>query len=97
MSLSYRKTKGKEAELTYRYFISSANLSDVQLAEAVRAHWHVENSLHWVLDVSMKKDACQIYQNHAAENWSLLRHLSLNMLRAEPSKAAYQQNRNELG
>ncbi|MFN3900049.1 MAG: ISAs1 family transposase [Alishewanella aestuarii] len=88
MSLSYRKIKGKEAELTYRYFISSAKLSEVQLADAVRAHWHVENSLHWVLDVSMKEDACQIYQNHAAENWSLLRHLSLNMLRAEPSKGS---------
>lgn len=48
-------------------------VSTNEFAEAVRAHWHVENSLHWVLDVSMKEDACQIYQNHAAENWSLLR------------------------
>ncbi|TPE63079.1 ISAs1 family transposase [Shewanella sp. LC2] len=88
MSLSYRKTKGKEAELTYRYFISSANLSETQLAEAVRAHWHVENSLHWVLDVPILCGMVLIYQNHAAENWSLLRHLSLNMLRAEPSKGS---------
>ena len=88
MNLSYREVKGKKSELTYRYYISSAKLNEVQLAEAVRAHWAVENSLHWVLDVSMKEDACQIYQNHAAENWSILRQWSLNMLRAEPSKGS---------
>ena len=52
------------------------------------AHWGIENSLHWVLDVSMSEDKCQIYQNHAAENWAMLRQLSLNMLRAEPSKGS---------
>ncbi|MCU7998145.1 transposase, partial [Shewanella sp. SM78] len=47
-----------------------------------------ENSLHWVLDVSMKEDSCQIYQHHGAENWAMLRQISLNMLRAEPSKGS---------
>ena len=40
----------------------------------------------WVLDVSMQEDACQIYKDHAAENLACLRHLALNMLRAEPTK-----------
>ena len=60
-------------------------LSEQQLADAVRAHWAIENSLHWVLDVSMREDNCQIYQDHGAENWAMLRHLVLNMIRAEPS------------
>ena len=58
------------------------------MADAVRAHWSVENSLHWVLDVSLREDDCQIHQNHGAENWSMLRHMALNMLRAESSKGS---------
>lgn len=88
MSISFRQVKGKTPELTYRYHISSAQLSEQKLADAVRAHWGIENSLHWVLDVSMGEDQCQIYQNHGAENWAMLRQLSLNMLRAEPSKGS---------
>jgi len=88
MSMSFRQQQGKAPELTYRYHISSAPLSEKQLAEAVRSHWAVENSLHWVLDVSMGEDDCQIHQNHGAENWSMLRHLALNMLRAESSKGS---------
>ncbi|MDX1533037.1 MAG: ISAs1 family transposase, partial [Nitrosopumilaceae archaeon] len=88
MSVSYRQVKGKQEELTYRYHISSAELSEREMADAVRAHWSVENSLHWVLDVSLREDDCQIHQNHGAENWSMLRHMALNMLRAESSKGS---------
>lgn len=86
MSLSFRVVKGKEPELTYRYHISSALLTEAQLAKAVRSHWAIENNLHWVLDVSMGEDDCQIYQNHGAENLATLRQIALNMLRAESSK-----------
>ncbi len=88
MSMSFRQQKGKAPELMYRYHISSAELTEQQLAEAVRAHWAVENSLHWVLDVCMAEDACQIYQDHGAENWAMLRQAALNMLRSEPSKGS---------
>lgn len=52
---------------------------------AVREHWGIE-SMHWVLDVTMGEDACQISKGHGAENLSCLRHMSLNMLRSEPTK-----------
>ena len=78
--------KGKEPELNYRYHISSALLTEEQLAKAVRSHWAIENNLHWVLDVSLGEDDCQIYQNHGAENLATLRQMALNMLRAEPSQ-----------
>jgi cytochrome b involved in lipid metabolism len=42
--------------------------------------------MHWVLDVNMNEDACQIYRGHGAENLSCLRHMTLNMLRAEKTK-----------
>jgi len=82
---NYRATKGKEPELEYRYYISSAELTPEQAGNAIRAHWGIE-SMHWILDVSMREDACQIYRENAAENLAGLRHMSLNMLRAEPTK-----------
>lgn len=60
-------------------------MSAEQAASAVREHWGIE-SMHWVLDVTMAEDACQIYKDHGAENLSCLRHIGLNMLRAEPTK-----------
>lgn len=78
--------KGKELEMNYRYHTSSASLTELQLAKAVRGHWAIENNPHWVLDVSMGEDDCQIYQNHEAENLATLREVALNMLRAEPSQ-----------
>lgn len=88
MSLSFRLLPNKEPELTYRYYISSKDLSEQQFGNAVRSHWAIENNLHWVLDVSMNEDNCQVYQNHGADNLSTLRHIALNMLRAESTQAS---------
>ncbi|MCM0151465.1 ISAs1 family transposase, partial [Photobacterium galatheae] len=82
---NYRAAKGKESELEYRYYISSAELTPEQAGNAIRAHWGIE-SMHWILDVSMREDACQIYRENAAENLAGLRHMALNMLRAELTK-----------
>lgn len=86
--MGYRQEKGKAPSLEYRYYISSANLDEDSFAKAVRGHWGIENSLHWVLDATMKEDKSQIYRENAAENWAILRQLSLNMLRAEPTKVS---------
>ena len=85
MITSFRTEKGKPVSMEYRYYISSKIMSAEQVASAVREHWSIE-SMHWVLDVSMQEDACPIYKDHAAENLACLRHLALNMLRAEPTK-----------
>ena len=86
VALSYRQTKQGKESLEYRYYISSAKLSKARFANAVRSHWAVENSLHWVLDVSMKEDECQIYRGNAADILSGARKLALNMLRAETTR-----------
>ena len=70
-----------------RYFISSLRGSAQQLAEAARKHWGIENSLHWVLDVTMNEDQSRVRKNHAPENLALLRRLALNLIKkAKPPK-----------
>lgn len=86
ISMGYRQEKGKEPSLEYRYYISSAELTEKKFSKAVRLHWSVENSLHWVLDLTMNEDACQIYKDNSAENLAIMRQVSLNMLQQENSK-----------
>jgi predicted transposase YbfD/YdcC len=89
VAIGYRRDKksGQES-LDYRYYISSAELTRDRFAAAVRGHWGIENSLHWVLDASMNEDACQIYRGDGAEIMACMRHIALNMLRSETTKKA---------
>ncbi|QUM91385.1 ISAs1 family transposase [Moritella sp. 36] len=73
VAIGYRQVKGGKASLDYRYYISSANLTENGFAKAVRGHWLIENSLHWVLDATMNEDNCQIYRENGAENLACLR------------------------
>ena len=80
---SLRVVGDKESELEQRYYISSRTLSAEELAAAVRAHWGVENRLHWVLDVSFSEDASTLRKDNAPQNLSLLRKIALNIIRAD--------------
>ncbi len=68
-----------------RYYISSLASNATKVAEAVRTHWSIENSLHWVLDVSFDEDACRIRSYHAPQNMTLLRQIALNLLGQDKS------------
>ncbi|MBW9586248.1 ISAs1 family transposase [Escherichia coli] len=70
----------KEPEMTVRYYISSADLTAEKFATAIRNHWHVENKLHWRLDVVMNEDDCRIRRGNAAELFSGIRHIAINIL-----------------
>ena len=70
---SIRIVGGQESDLERRYFISSRDLTAAELASAVRAHWGVENRLHWVLDVSFGEDGRALSKDNAPQNLSLLR------------------------
>lgn len=69
-----------------RYFISSAFMSGKRFAEAVRGHWAIENSLHWVLDVTFDEDHSRTRKRRIADNLSWLRRFAISLLKRHPSK-----------
>jgi predicted transposase YbfD/YdcC len=62
-------------------------------ARYLRAHWGVENSLHWCLHVVFAEDASRIRTPQAAQNFSCLRRLALNLLRQHPGKESLKMKR----
>lgn len=86
---SHRTVKG-QTSVECRYFISSRACKAQEMARLIRAHWGIENGLHWVLDMSWGEDACQVRDRHAAHNLALLRKITLNLAR---QAATYQGKR----
>lgn len=73
------------------YGITSLGLKEIgalELLETVRGHWAVENKLHWCLDVQDREDWCRVRVKNAAENFSRLRRLTMNLLRQDTSSKA---------
>lgn len=82
---SVRVCKG-ETSTERRFYISSLGAEAVEFARAVRGHWSIENSLHWSLDVSFGEDQCRVRIGNAAENFAILRHLALNILKGDTTQ-----------
>lgn len=66
-----------------RYYITSLKSSPEQALQAIRSHWGVENSMHWVLDVAFREDDCRTRKGHAAENFAIARTIAMNLLKNE--------------
>jgi predicted transposase YbfD/YdcC len=69
-----------------RYFISSLSPDARKIGEGIRAHWGIENSLHWILDTAFNEDQSRVRSGNAAENLSIIRKVALNMVKKAPRK-----------
>ena len=79
---------GEESTVERRFFISSLPAGAKLLLRAVRGHWGIENKLHWVLDIAFREDECRVRTGNGAQNFAVLRHIALNLLKREKTLKA---------
>lgn len=76
---------GNDVSTEKSYFIASIESDANLFAKAVRNHWGIENGLHWTLDMAFREDESRIRKGHAPENFAVLRHIALNLIKSETS------------
>ena len=79
------RRKGAEVKVERRYFLSSLPLDPARMAGLVRGHWAIENSLHWVMDVTFGEDRNRTRLKRAAQNLALMRRLAFNICKLDSS------------
>ena len=75
------------------YFLSSLPADAERILNATRAHWSVENTFHWTLDVTFAEDASRVRLDNAPENFAVIRHIAFNLLKRHPSKSSLKRKR----
>lgn len=83
--ISKREIKGVTSE-EKRYYISSLKQDVIKISKAIRSHWAVENSLHWILDVTCRDDDSRIRKGNAPQNIAIVKHMALNILQKAKQK-----------
>lgn len=86
------KKSGKES-LETRFFISSLEPDPKALLDAVRAHWGIENNLHWCMDVIFDEDRCKTRKDRSPLNLAIIRHAAFNILKADKTKGSLRRKR----
>jgi predicted transposase YbfD/YdcC len=80
-----------------RFYLSSLEKDALEHNKIIRSHWSIENSLHWVLDVTFSEDRSRVRQGYGAENLALRRRLTVSLLKGEPSGQSLPQKRYRAG
>ena len=81
-----RTERSGKIEHERRYYLSSAKLDAKTFAYAVRAHWGIENRLHWVLDVVFHDDLARLRTGHGPQNMAVVKHMTMNLVRNPKDK-----------
>lgn len=84
---------GERIQKETAYYITSLNEDARAVLEATRNHWSIENSLHWVMDVTFREDDMRIRQGNSSQNMIVLRHIALDILKKDTSKGSLKQKR----
>jgi predicted transposase YbfD/YdcC len=71
------------SSIQVRYYLSSSSANAQRFLEMTRAHWSIENSLHWVLDIAFREDESRLRKDNGAENFAIIRRIALNLLKQE--------------
>ncbi len=87
------RTRARETSVEQRFYLTSLKADAPEFAHAVRNHWGIEKGLHWTLDVPFREEQSRLRKGHGAENFAVLRHITLNLLRQEPSKKSMPRKR----
>ncbi len=87
MILSERQI-GEEREVQDRYYITSLESDAKKILQAKRSYWGIENCLHWVLDITFNEDHSRVRKDNAPQNFAILRHMALNLLKLETTVKA---------
>jgi len=93
---SQREIAGKISNET-RFYITSLALKAEAVGPMVRAHWAIENSLHWVMDMVFRDDECRIRTSNAPTNFATCRHIAYNLYRKAPGKDSIRLRRKTAG
>src|SRR3954447_388524 len=88
---SVRETADK-VEQERRFYITSSALTAEHLAPAIRDHWSVENSLHWVMDMVFRDDDSRVRTGNAPANLAAIRHMAQNLIRARKGRLSVKAN-----
>ena len=89
---SSREISGKIVQET-RFYITSPVMLTHLAGPAVRSHWAIENSLHWVMDVIFRDDKCRVRTDHAPANFTTIKHIAHNLLRKASTKSSLRSSR----
>ena len=83
----------KNVQAQTAYYLSSLNADAKRILAATRAHWTVENSFHWTMDVIFGEDASRVRLDEAPENFAVIRHIALNLLKQHPANLSIKRKR----
>jgi len=91
-----REINGKITNETRFYITSLVTLANA-VGPMIRAHWAIENSLHWVMDMVFRDDECRVRTDNAPANFATCRHIAYNLTRKAPGKDSIRLRRKTAG